>query len=183
MDFATMMATRRSCRAYQETPVPREMLLKIVEAGRLTPSGCNAQPWKFIVVDEPQAKERLCDALVVENGHTGCPWRKEVPAFIVLCEVEAKVMPAVISHYKTTQRFAQGDIGAAAMNMCHQAMELGLATCLLGINDQEKMERYFGIPSGTEVRLILAVGYAAEKQPAFKKVRKPLEEVCSFNQW
>lgn len=183
MDFLTMMKTRKSCRAYQDQPVSREDLLKIVEAGRLTPSGCNAQPWKFIVVDEAEAKECLCDALVVENGLTGCPWRYEVPAFIILCEQEARVKPAVLSHYGDSQRFAQGDIGAAAMNMCHQAMDLGLATCILGLNDQEKMERHFGIPVGHEVRLVLAIGYSAEKQPAPQKVRKPVEEVCSFNRW
>ena len=73
MDFLTMMQTRKSCRAYQDRPVSREDLLKIVEAGRLTPSGCNSQPWKFIVIDEPEAKEKLCDAIVVENGQTGAP--------------------------------------------------------------------------------------------------------------
>ena len=183
MDFMTIMETRKSCRAYEDKPVSREDLLKIVEAGRLTPSGCNAQPWKFIVVDEADAKERLCDALVVEGGLTGAPWRHQVPAFIVLCEVHANVKPAVLQHYGDSQRFAQGDVGAAAMNMCHQAMELGLSTCILGMNDQAKMEEYFGIPAGTEVRLMIAVGYSAEKQPAPAKVRKSLDEVCSFNHW
>jgi len=55
-------------------------------------------------------------------------------------------------HYGDTQRFAQGDIGMAAMNMCYQALELGLSTCILGVNDQ-------------------------------KKIRKPVEEICSFNHW
>ena len=182
MDFATIMETRKSCRAYQDKPVSREDLMKIIEAGRLTPSGCNAQPWKFIVVDEPEAKEKLCDALVVENGMTGAPWRAQVPAFILLCEQEAKVKPAVLSHYGDSQRFAQGDIGAAAMNMCHQAMELGLGTCAIGMSDQAKMQAYFGIPAECEVRMALAVGYSAETNNP-PKVRKPLEEVCSYNHW
>lgn len=183
MDFLTMMETRKSCRAYQNKPVSREELLKIAEAGRLTPSGCNSQPWKFIIIDEPEAKEKLCDALVCTDGLTGAPWRAQVPAFIILVEQEAKVKPAVITHYHDAQRFAQGDIGAACMNMCHMAMDLGLSTCILGMNDQKKMEEYFGIPAGHEARLVLAVGYSAETTPVSKKVRKPLEEVCSFNQW
>ena len=182
MDFLTMMNERKSCRAYQDKPVSREDLLKIVEAGRLTPSGCNAQPWKFIVVDEADAKEKVCDALVVGDGLTGAPWRAQVPALILLVEQEAHVMPAVVKCYNDTQRFAQGDIGAACMNMAHEAMELGLATCMLGMNDQAKMEEYFGIPKGHEVRIVLAVGYSAEKT-AGKKVRKSLDEVCSFNHW
>ncbi len=182
MDFRTVMETRHSCRSYQNKPVEREDLIKIVEAGRLTPSGCNAQPWKFIVVDEPEALDRVRDALVVTGGGTGCPWRDQVPAFIILCETPARVMPVVLAHYNDSQRFAQGDIGAAAMNMCYQAMELGLDTCILGLNDQEKMQQHFGIPDGYPVRLILAVGYGVEHSIP-TKARKPMEEICSFNHW
>jgi len=67
--------------------------------------------------------------------------------------------------------------------MCHEAMDLGLDTCILGLNDQAKMETHFGIPAGHEARLVLAIGYSAEKTPAPAKVRKPLEEICSFNHW
>ena len=183
MDFLDIMRERRSCRCYDpEKQVSREDLLKIVEAGRLTPSGCNSQPWKFLVIDSPEAKEKLCDAIVVRNGVTGAPWRHQVSAFIIFVEQKAKVMKVVEEHYHDTQRFTQGDIGAACMNMCHEAFSLGLATCVIGMNDQAKMEEYFGIPHGCEARLVLAVGYSAEKNP-FTKVRKPLEEVCSFNHW
>lgn len=183
MDFLDIMKNRRSCRNFiPDKTVPREDLLKIVEAGRLSPSGCNSQPWKFIVVDSAEAKEKLCDAVVVENGMTGAPWRHQVSAFIILVEQEAKVMPVVTAHYNNSQRFAPGDIGAACMNMCHEADSLGLATCIIGMNDQAKMEKYFGIPSGRDARLVLAIGYAADNNPV-KKVRKPLEDICSFNQW
>lgn len=184
MTFMEMLAARESCRAYQDKPVSREDLVKIVEAGRLSPSGCNAQPWKFIVVDEPEAKEKMCDALVVEGGGTGAPWRAQAPAFIALVETpNARVMPMVRKYYGDTQRFAQGDIGMAAMNMCYEAMELGLSTCILGMCDQAKMQQHFGIPEGHEVRMVLAVGYGAEGKEPRAKVRKELDEICSFNQW
>ncbi|MBP5531291.1 MAG: nitroreductase family protein [Lentisphaeria bacterium] len=183
MDFLYIMNRRKSCRAYQsDKPVAREDLLKIIEAGRLTPSGCNSQPWKFIVVDSPEAKEKLCDAIVTDEGTTGAPWRREVPAFIIFVEQPAKLMPAVVKHYRDTQRFAQGDIGAACMNMCHEAFSLGLGTCIIGVNEQSKMEKHFGIPHGSEVRLVLAVGYPVDASPV-AKVRKPLDEVCCFNAW
>ena len=183
MDFLEIMRDRRSCRNFNpEKAVSREDLLKIVEAGRLSPSGCNSQPWKFIVIDSPEAKEKLCDAIVVDGGVTGAPWRHQVSAFIVLVEQQAKVMPAVVDHYHDTQRFAQGDLGAACMNMCHEAFSLGIDSCIIGMNDQNKMEQYFGIPHGCEVRLVLALGYSAETG-SFQKVRKSLEEVCSFNHW
>ena len=183
MDFLEMMRQRKSCRSFDpEKQVSREDLLKIVEAGRLSPSGCNSQPWKFIVVDSAEAKEKLCDAIVVENGATGAPWRHQVSAFIIFVEQKADVKPVVFNHYKDTQRFAQGDIGAACMNMCHEAFSLGLGTCIIGVNDQNKMEEYFRIPHGSEARLVLAIGYAVDNSPV-KKIRKPLEEVCCFNKW
>ena len=149
----------------------------------MAPSGCNAQPWKFLVIDEPEAKKKMCEALFVEGGATGCPWRDSVPAFIALVEQHANVMPSVLDYYGDSQRFAQGDIGMAAMNMMYEADDLGLATCVLGMSDQSKMEEFFGIPEGHTVRMVLAVGYSAESKEPRKKVRKPLEEVCSFNQW
>ena len=183
MDFMTIMETRRSCRAYQDKPVAREDIMKLIEAGRLTPSGCNSQPWKFIVVDEAEAKSRLCDALVLENGKTGAPWREQCPAFIVIVEQHANVMPVVLEYYKDSQRFAQGDIGMASLNMCYQAMELGLSTCMLGMLDQEKMQKHFGIPEGQEVRLALAVGYSKEEKEPRPKIRKSFDEVVCINEW
>ena len=183
MDFLEIMRNRKSCRAYRtDKTVAREDLLKIVEAGRLTPSGCNSQPWKFLVIDSPEAKEKLCDAIVTDDGHTGAPWRDQVSAFIVFVEQPAKVMPLVVNHYHDAQRFAQGDIGAACMNMCHEAFSLGLGTCIIGVNEQSKMEKHFGIPHGCEARLVLAIGYAVDPAPV-AKVRKPLEEICCFNRW
>ena len=183
MDFLEIMKSRRSCRSFiPGREIPEEDLLKIVEAGRLSPSGCNSQPWKFIVVNSPEAKEKLCDAVVVGNGMTGAPWRHQVSAFIIFVEQPAKVMQSVVNHYHDTQRFAPGDIGAACMNMCHEAFSLGIASCIISMNDQQKMEQHFGIPQGYDARLVLALGYAAEETPV-NKVRKPLDEICSFNAW
>ena len=71
-------------------PPEREKLEKIAEIARLAPSACNSQPWKFIVIDSPEAKEKLCDAIVVDGGVTGAPWRHNVSAFIVFVEQIAK---------------------------------------------------------------------------------------------
>ena len=183
MNFEEMLLKRESCRSYCNKPVSREDLIKICEAGRLTPSGCTAQPWKFMVVDEADAKAKLCDALLVEGNKTGAPWREECPAFIVLVEQKAKLMPAAIEYYQDSQRFAQGDIGMASLNMCYQAMELGLSTCILGMIDRKKIHTLFPIPEEQEVRLVLAVGYSKEEKEPRSKTRKPFEDVVCFNEW
>ena len=177
MKIEQMLLQRESCRSYANTPVAREHLIKICEAGRLTPSGCNSQPWKFMVVDDSMAKEKLCDALLIDGDKTGAPWREECPAFIALVEQKAKLMPAALEYYKDSQYFAQGDIGMASLNMCYQAMELGLSTCILGLIDQKKMQMHFGMDEDSVVRLIVAVGYSKENTKARPKVRKSFDEV------
>ncbi len=185
MEFQDLLLARESCRAYSSKPVAREDIVKIVEAGRMTPSGCNSQPWKFIIVESPEAKAKMCDALLIEpQGITGSPWREQVSAFIIVVEQPAVLMPVAQEYYQDSQRFAPGDIGMAALNMCYAATDLGISSCVIGMIDQKKMEKNFGIPEGRTVRMVLALGYSATPdQPPRKKIRKSFEEVCSFNQW
>lgn len=181
MNFEELQAVRESCRVYSEKAVPREALTHLVDVARLSPSGCNAQPWRFIVVDEPEAKEKLVEALD-DGGLTGCPWGGKVPAFIVICEDEAHLKPGVGEHYGS-QHFAQMDIGMAAMALCCEAASIGLGTCMIGTMNQEKLHQAFGIPKERTVRLIITVGYPAKAGEPRKKVRKSLDDILSYNHW
>ena len=59
MDFTTVIKTRRSVRAYSDKPIPDDVLGRILEAGRLAPSACNFQPWRFIVVKDAATRSQL----------------------------------------------------------------------------------------------------------------------------
>lgn len=181
MNFEALQAARESCRVYSDKPVPREALTHLVDVARLCPSGCNAQPWRFIIVDEPEARAKLIEAFD-DNGLTGCPWGGRVPNFIVICEDEAHLKPGVGEHYGS-QHFAQMDIGMAAMALCYEATTMGLGTCTIGTMNQEKLRAAFGIPAERTVRLIITVGYPAKETKPRTKVRKNLDEVLSYNHW
>ncbi|MDY3617456.1 nitroreductase family protein [Agathobaculum sp.] len=181
MDFQALQAARESCRVYSSKPVSRETLTHLVDVARLSPSGCNAQPWRFIIVDEPEAREKLIDAFD-DDGLTGCPWGENVPAFILICEDEARLMPRVGERYGT-QHFAQMDIGMAAMALCYEATALGLGTCIIGTMSQEKLHHSFGIPPERPVRLIITVGYPAAAGKPRTKARKSLEDILRYNHW
>lgn len=181
MNFESLQAARESCRVYADRPVAREDLIHLVDVARLCPSGCNAQPWRFIIVDEAESRARLVEALD-DNGLTGCPWGDRVPAFIVICEDEAHLKPGVAEHYGA-QHFAQMDIGMAAMALCYEATEMGLGTCMIGTMNQEKMRAAFGIPADRPVRLIITVGHPARVGAPRKKSRKALDEILSCNRW
>ena len=178
-EFETLQRARESCRAYSPRPVEREKLQKLEEIAALSPSGCNGQPWRFIIVDEDGPKAGLVEALD-DDGLTGCPWGGQVPAFIVIYEAVSQVMPKVKERYGT-QRFAQLDIGMAAMSLCLAATDMGLGTCMIGTMSQNGMQRALGIPEGRPVRLLIAVGYPAVQSAPRPKARMPLDQILTWN--
>lgn len=181
MNFEELQAARESCRVYSDKKVARELLTRLVDVARMAPSGCNAQPWHFIIVDEPQAHAKVVEAFD-DHGLTGCPWGAKVPAFILICEEEAHLKPGVAEHYGS-QHFAQMDIGMAAMGLCYEATVLGLSTCMIGTMDQKKLQEALGIPGDCTVRLIITVGYPAKEGGPRRKTRKTLDEVLGYNHW
>ena len=181
MDFSALQMARESCRAYQDKPVSRDTLTHLIDVAHYSPSGCNAQPWRFIIVDEDEARAKLVAALD-DEGLTGCPWGDRVPAFILICEDEAHLMPGVGERYGS-QHFAQMDIGMAAMALCYEATAMGLGACMIGTMNQKKLHQAFGIPEERTVRLIITVGYPKKEGAPRKKDRKKLDDIVSYNQW
>ena len=72
MNFEELQMKRESCRVYADRPVTREQLVHLVDVARFAPSACNSQPWHFILVDEPESREKVVEAFD-DNGLTGCP--------------------------------------------------------------------------------------------------------------
>lgn len=60
MAFLDIVKHRKSVRSFLDKPVEREKISTCLEAARLAPSACNSQPWRFVVVDDPPVKKRLC---------------------------------------------------------------------------------------------------------------------------
>ena len=89
------VSTRQSVRAYDaDRPVEKEKIQRIVEAARLAPSACNAQPWHLIVVDEPELKNKVADATsarVLGMNH----FTKQAPVHIVLVEEKVNLSSGV----------------------------------------------------------------------------------------
>ena len=181
MDWKDLLKKRESCRVYQDQPVSRTMLDELVEAALQSPSGCNAQPWRFLVVDDPQAKERLVEALD-DDGLTGCPWGDTVPAFIVISELKATLKPKVAERYDS-QKFAQMDIGMAAMTICYAAADMGLGSGMIGTFHEKKLREALGIPDEAKPRLIITLGYDGVGHPPRAKIRKTFAEACGHNHW
>ncbi|MDR0825315.1 MAG: nitroreductase family protein [Prevotella sp.] len=176
--FYDLVKQRQSTRAFDTTrTVDREIIARVLEAGRLAPSACNAQPWHFIVVDEPELKNKVADAasarLLGMNHFT-----KQAPVHIIVIEEKVNLSSGIGGIVKD-KHFAFLDIGIATAHICLAAQAEGLGSCILGWFAESKMKKLLNIPDNKRVVLDIVVGYPA--QPLRDKKRKPTEEVISYN--
>jgi nitroreductase len=185
---------RRSIRKFRNDPVPREMVDEILEAARLAPSGSNRQPWRFLVVTDPEEKARLrqiCwDQAFIEQAPV---------VFICCADLLAYSRPSRLKRsqefidYGVTQtlsgRFADPEFRSALLNlpdsdlsafvapavantyiaiehMALTATALGLGSCWVGaLGGQGEINSLFSLPETLVVAAVLPVGYTDKVPP------------------
>lgn len=181
MDFTTLLLTRQSVRRYRDQPVEPEKIAQLIEAVRLAPSASNSQPWKLIMVNEPDLKDQVARAtfstLVSFNKFV-----PQAPVLAVLVVEKPKLITQIGGRLKDRD-FPLIDIGIAAEHFCLQATELGLGTCMLGWFDEAVIQKLLHIPSHKRIGLVIALGYEAGEGPPRPKIRKASAEMCSFNRY
>ena len=181
MEFLDLVKARQSVRQYQQRPVPRELLDRLVEAVRLAPSASNAQPWKLIIVDEPGLCYRVAQA-TFSKAVAFNRFAVEAPAIAALV-IEKPGLLTQVGAWLKKRPFYLIDIGIAAAHFCLQAAERGLGTCMLGWFDEKQIKRLLRIPSDRRIGLLVTLGYAAEGYPLREKSRKSSVLMSSFNSY
>jgi len=159
MDVFEAVRTVLAVRAYQDRPVPAEVVRRIVEAGRLTGSSKNGQPWHFIVVERRETLRQL--GALVRSG----PYTAEAPLAVVVA-----IEPT---------RFAVSDASRAIQSMVLTAWSEGIGSNWVGFQGNlMEIKSLLGIPEAIDVLAILPFGYPAQPLGRGKKRRKPLAEVA-----
>jgi nitroreductase len=158
MEVFEAVRTVLAVRTYQDKPVPPDVVRRIVEAGRLTASSMNAQPWHFIVVEDRETLRQL-GAL----ARTG-PYIAQAPLAIV------------VAIEKT--RFAVSDASRAIQSMILTAWSDGVGSNWVGFLGLSEVKSLLGIPEALDVLAILALGFPAQAIGQGKKQRKRLSEVA-----
>ncbi|MDR0972805.1 MAG: nitroreductase family protein, partial [Prevotellaceae bacterium] len=97
MSFLDLVRARQSDRAYTDRPVEPEKLQRILEAGRLAPSACNAQPWHFVAVTDPELARKIGRATA---GLGMNKFAKEAPVHILIVEESANITSLLGSKIK-----------------------------------------------------------------------------------
>jgi len=173
MNFMEIAAARQSCRSYDEArPVEDEKLSAILEAARLAPSACNGQPYHFTVCRGQAAKEVAAATM----GMGMNKFAPQAPVTIVVSE-EAYVKSAAVGAKLKKNDYRSIDIGIAVAYLTAEAAAQGLASCILGWLDDEKIRAICGLTQ--PVRLVITLGYAKESDKLRPKKRKELAELVS----
>lgn len=177
MTFKDLIQKRQSTRKYKSTEIEKEKIDLCLEAGRLAPSACNAQAWKFIVVDDPSLKTKVAEtsaSLGMNKFATQAP-------VIIIVVLENGNASSTIGGKLKNKDYRWIDIGIAIEHICLQATEIGLGTCIIGWFNENKIKKLLHIPRSKRIPLILTLGYPDDEIRT--KIRKPLNEVSSYNSY
>ncbi len=168
MDIYEAIEKRYSVREYQDKPIEEDKLQRVLNAGRVAPSGSNRQEWKFVVVRDPELRRSIAKAADQE-------FLAEAPAIIAV----AGLNPNKVMHCKVSADPV--DCAIAIDHMTLAAVAEGLGTCWIGHFDQDSCCALLEVPSSAKIIELLALGYPAGKARA--KKRKPAEEVICYEKF
>ena len=180
MTFLDLVSSRQSVRAFDpDRSVEKEKIERIIEIARLAPSACNAQPWSFVVVDDPELKNKVADATssrVLGMNH----FTKQAPVHLLLVEEKVNISSGIGGWIKKKD-FAQMDLGIVAAHIVLAAEAEGLGTCIVGWVDEDKVKDLLHIPASKRVWLDIVIGYGT--QPLRNKNRKSIDKIVSYNSY
>jgi len=172
MNVIDAIKTRASVRKYQDKEISKEILMDLIEAARLAPSGNNTQPWKFKIIASPEEKELLKQNNVFKQDFV------YTASALILCCADPTKYPTAEFDEKLddeNEKRAFRDLGIASQNLVLRATELGLGTCYVGWMDKPKVKELFSIPEEYVVPYVITLGYPAETPSEHKK--KDINEI------
>jgi nitroreductase len=155
----TVLAVRR----FKDTPIPEPIVRQIVEAGHLTASSMNGQPWHFIVVQNKETLGQL--GKLARSG----PYIAQAPLAIV---VGTEHSP-----------FAVSDASRAVQSMILVGWSQGVGSNWVGFNNLQNINALLGIPEDITILTVLPFGYPADAIGKGQKKRKPLGEIAHRERW
>jgi len=176
--FQNLVAQRRSIRRYRDQPVDRDKILTCIEAARLAPSAENVQPWRFLIIDDPDIKEAFA-----KDAFSGIYFISRFAAkapVLILILARLDIIANRIGKQIQNIHFYLIDIGIAGEHIVLQAEELGLGACWIGWFNPRKTRKFFNIPRKYKIVSMLSIGHY-DRKPTRPKKRRTLEEITWFN--
>jgi nitroreductase len=196
-DFYAEMRRRRSVRHFSDRPVPRDVIENCLRAAATAPSGANMQPWRFVVVSDPEVKRRIragaeaeehefyhgrapqewLEALAPLGTDEHKPFLETAPYLIVIFAQGYGLLPdgRRVKHY-----YAQESVGIAAGMLITALHHAGLASLTHTPSPMNFLNAILSRPAHERPFLILVVGYPARDAVVPDIGKRPLEEIATF---
>ncbi len=168
MDIYEAIDKRYSVRSFQDRPVEENKLLRVLDAGRKSPSARNRQARRFVVVRDPETRRALADS--AEQASIA-----KAPVVVAV----VGMLPKDVMHCGV--RTDPVDCAIAIDHMTLAAVAEGLGTCWIGHFDQDAGRKVLGVPDTMEIIQLLLIGYPASPRPESK--RKSIDEVVRWERF
>ena len=176
MNVLEAIRTRRSVREYDPRPISGEATERMKDALRLAPSACNYQPWKFVLVTDPDTKQALVRAAKHQKFIAQAP----------LVVIGVGFPDQAYKHMGGSGNSADVDVAIALDHLTLAAAAEGLGTCWIGAFDEGAVRAAIGSPAGSRVIAMLPLGHPARPgliHEVEKGRRKPEGEVFAYDRF
>lgn len=173
-DFTQLVLNRQSCRNFNDKPLQKETIEKIVDLAINTPSACNSQPWKMYVVTDETKRKQVAESIQFMSVNK---FVDDAKAFIVLAEKDAVLKPSASSRFDS-KHFVKYDIGELIAYITLGAQSLGVSSCIIGLVNQEKITKAICFEEGELANIVIALGYSDIETRA--KDRKDKDQVVKY---
>ncbi|MBW2569452.1 MAG: nitroreductase family protein [Deltaproteobacteria bacterium] len=176
-DLMEIIKERRSIRKHEEKDIPEELVNRVLDAVKWTPSWVNTQCWEIVVVKNRTIKEKL--QATISKGNPTAKAIVEAPVVLAVC---GRLGKSGYYKDKVSTKFGDWfmfDLGLATQNLCLMAHHLGLGTVIVGLFDHDKAGEILKVPDGYELVTLIPMGYPA-KIPSAPK-RREIKEFTHYN--
>lgn len=171
-DFYTLAKERKTTYEFSSKDVSNEIIQKILETARWSPSSLNSQPWKFVIIKNKDSIKKLIDSSYYGDFHT-------MPAAIIIPVLDGAYIEnghRGVKDGKVGLTDAYLSIAMPAMHMCFQARELGVDSCLLTPNEAIA-KKIISADKKDQVVIMVGLGYEPKNTYQKTRERKKLNEL------
>jgi nitroreductase len=200
VQFMNRMATRRSVRFFSPEPVPFELIENAIRCASLAPSGANQQPWRFVVVKDPEIKRKICEAAEAEERESydhrmpadwlealeplGTDWDKEfletAPYLIVVFRIDFGLAQTAEGGSRIKHYYVQESVGIATGFLLAALHIRGLATLTHTPSPMGFLSSILGRPKNERPFVLIPVGFPAPDATVPEITKKSIGEVMEI---
>ena len=197
MEFQDVVRKRKMVRSFEDRPIPRDLVDRILANAQRAPSAGFSQGWAFLALEGPEQTARYWDALWPPERRAQFGWNDMFKAPLLVVCLSDKM--SYLRRYAESDKgwidmdekrwpvpYWDIDTGMAALLVLMTAVDAGLGALFFGVPDQAKFRATFGVPDELTAIGTIAIGYAKavdRPSPSLKRGHRPAEQVIHKGHW